>query len=86
MLDLSALDGPFVLPASDVTLGAAEGVTVRVNVGERRISSKTPIISWTTPPAGVSFAWVDGVPANMGSLVAGKDGLYAVRSFVIMLR
>ena len=86
VLDLSALDGPFVLPASDVTLGAAEGVTVRVNVGERRISSKTPIISWTTPPAGVSFAWVDGVPANMGSLVAGKDGLYAVRSFVIMLR
>ena len=86
VLDLSALDGPFVLPASVVTLGAAEGATVRVNVGERQISSKTPIISWTTPPAGVSFAWVDGVPANMGSLVAGKDGLYAVRSFVIMLR
>ena len=86
VLDLSALDGPFVLPASEFALGAAEGATVRVNVGARKVTSKTPIISWTTSPAGVSFAWPDGTPASMGSLVAKDDGLYAVTGFMIWFR
>ena len=86
VLALSALDGPFVLPASEFALGAAEGATVRVNVGERKVTSKTPIISWTSSPAGVSFAWPDGTPASMGSLVAKDDGLYAVTGFMILFR
>lgn len=87
VLDLSALDGPFVLPASELTLGAAEGATVRVDVGARKVTGKEPIISWTTPPANVSFAWPDGVTdADKGSLVAKDDGLYAVTGFTIFLR
>ena len=85
VLDLSALDGPFVLPASETTLGAAEGATVRVDVGARKVTSKEPIISWTTPPANVSFAWPEGV-TDKGSLLAKDDGLYAVSVLLILFR
>ena len=77
VLDLSALDGPFVLPASNFTLGAAEGAKVHVDIGARVVTSKKPIIAWTTPPADVSFVWADGIE-DRGSLVVREDGLYAV--------
>ena len=49
------------------------------------VAGKEPIISWTTPPANVSFAWPDGV-TDKGSLLAKDDGLYAVTGFTIFLR
>ena len=83
VLDLSALDAPFVLPAESPMLSAAEGAMVRIYVGERRTSGKSPLISWTTPPSGVSFAWPDGASARKGSLVVRADGLYVVKGLII---
>ena len=85
LLDLSELDGPFVLPANTYSMGAAAGAKVRVHLGERKTSSRTPIVSWTTPPSGVSFAWPDGV-AGKGSLVRKEDGLYVVKGSTIIVK
>ncbi len=85
VLDLSELDGPFVLPSATYSLGAANGATVRVDVGARKTSGRTPLVAWTTPPAGVSFAWPDGV-SGKGSLVVKDDGLYVVKGLTIIVR
>ena len=85
VLDLRELDGPFVLPSATHSLSAAAGATVRVDLGGRKTSNRRPIVSWTTPPTGVSFAWPDGV-SGKGRLVMKDDGLYVAKSFVIIVR
>ena len=85
VLDLSKLDGPFVLPADNYSMNAAAGATVRVNLGERKTSSRTPIISWTTPPSSISFAWPNGV-TDRGGLVKKSDGLYVLKGLTIIVR
>lgn len=85
VLDLSELDGPFVLPSDTYSLSAAAGATVRVDLGERKTSNRRPIVSWTTPPTGVSFAWPDGVTGR-GSLVMKDDGLYVAKGLTIVVR
>lgn len=85
VLDLSELDGPFVLPSDTYSLSAAAGATVRVDLGGRNTSNRTPIVSWTTPPTGVSFAWPDGATGK-GSLVVKDDGLYVAKGLTIIFR
>lgn len=85
VLDLSELDGPFVLPSATYSLGAANGATVRVDVGARKTSGRTPLVAWTTPPARVSFAWPDGV-SGKGRLVVKEDGLYVTKGLTIIVR
>ena len=85
VLDLSKLDGPFVLPADNYSMTAAAGATVRVDLGERKTSSRTPIISWTTPPDSISFAWPNGVTGR-GGLVKKSDGLYVLKGLTIIVR
>lgn len=70
--------------ADNYSMTAAAGATVRVDLGERKTSSRTPIISWTTPPDSISFAWPDGVN-NKGCLVKKDDGLYVTRGFTIIV-
>ena len=72
-------------PADTYSMGAAAGAKVRVHLGERKTSSRTPIVSWTTPPDGVSFAWPDGV-AGKGSLVRKEDGLYVVKGSTVIVK
>jgi hypothetical protein len=85
VLDLSELNGPFVLPSGTYSLGAASGATVCVNVGERKTSGKIPLVAWETPPTGVSFAWPDGV-SGKGRLVVKEDGLYVIKGLTIIVR
>ena len=85
VLDLSELDGPFVLPSDTYSLSAAAGATVRVDLGGRNTSNETPIVSWTTPPTGVSFAWPDGATGK-GGLVVKDDGLYVAKGLTIIFR
>ena len=85
VLDLSELDGSFVLPPDTYSLSAAAGATVRVDLGGRKTSNRRPIVSWTTPPDGVSFVWPDGVTGK-GSLVMKDDGLYVANGLTIVVR
>ena len=48
------------------------GKTVYVDVGEREISEGTRLLSWTTRPTGVRFAFADG---RKGSLVKDDEGV-----------
>jgi hypothetical protein len=85
ILDLSALNGPFVLPDATYTLTAAEGATVQIKLGNRRVKNSTPIITWTTKPSdidNINFAACEG---NF-SVVKQDDGVYIRRGFVITFR
>ena len=85
ILDLSALNGPFVLPDATYTLTAAEGATVQIKLGNRRVKNSTPIITWTTKPSdidNINFAACEG---NF-SVVKEDDGVYIRRGFVITFR
>ena len=85
ILDLSALDGPFVLPAATYTLTVAEGATVQVKLGGRRVKKSVPLITWTTKPASIdniTFAACD----RGGSVRVKDDGVYFVSGLMIIVR
>ncbi len=84
VLDLSGLDDAFTLPASKYTLGAAEGATVMVKLGDRKCSPQTPVVSWTTAPSGVVFA--KGDEGRGYSLVSKSDGLYAQSGMMLIFK
>ena len=85
ILDLSALNGPLVLPASTYTLSAAEGATVQVKLGGRRVRNSKPLITWTTKPANIDsikFAACD----RGGSVRVKDDGVYFTSGFMLIVR
>ncbi|MBO7683765.1 MAG: hypothetical protein J6T51_03465 [Kiritimatiellae bacterium] len=85
VLDLSALDGPFVLPDATYTLSAAEGATVQVKLGDRRVRSSVPLITWTTKPANIDsidFAAYD----KRGLVKVADDGVYLHPGFLLIVR
>ena len=84
VLDLSGLDDAFTLPASKYTLGAAEGATVMVKLGDRKCSPQEPVVCWTTAPSGVVFA--KGDEGRGYSLVSKSDGLYAQSGLMVIFR
>ena len=85
ILDLSALNGPFVLPTTQ-TLTAADGATVYVKLGGRRVKNSTPIISWTTKPANIDSIKFEAVSEEDFGIVMKEDGVYIRRGFVITFR
>ena len=85
VLDLSALDGPLVLPDATYTLNAAEGATVRIKVGDRCVKSSKPLITWTTKPANIDsikFAAGD----RSGSIKVKDDGVYLLCGLLIIVK
>ena len=88
VLDLSALDGPFVLPSESPTLSATEGAAVAVKIGARKDSSRCPIITWDAEPANIdTITFVRGDEGRRYRIVMKDDGLYAyVRGFAILVQ
>ena len=71
----------------DKTLKFANNATVRVKLGGRKVSHKTPIVSWETAPenlAGLKF--VCGDEDRRFSVIKKDDGLYIHTGVVIFVR
>ena len=88
LLDLSALDGPFVLPAADFLISAVEGAYVRVKIGDRRVAGRTPLITWTgTRPTWVdSLRFVRGDDERSYGITVRDDGIYICNGLIITIR
>lgn len=86
VLDLSALDGPFVLPSVNYSIGMASGATVQIKLGERKGTSRVPIITWD----GEKPSWVDSLRFVRGDsnrqygITVKEDGIYAVSGLIIV--
>ena len=85
-MDISSLAGSFSL--DDNAISFADGATILVDVGTRRIRSTIPVLSWTEAPAnllGLKFLILSGGKAYKPT--TGNDGLYLQSGcFVISLR
>lgn len=85
VLDLSALNGPLVLPDATYTLNAADGATVQVKLGDRRVRSSVPLITWTTKPANIDsikFASYE----KRGSVKVADDGVYFRSGLMVIVK
>ena len=85
VLDLSELNAPLLLPDATYTLAAAEGATVRVKLGNRRVRKSVPLITWTTKPASIdniTFASHD----RCGKIKVMDDGVYFVSGLMIIVK
>ena len=82
-IDLSSITNPFSL--NDISF--ADGATIHIDVGARKIRSATPLISWTVAPSnidGLSFPiFIDGKDRT---LTVGEDGLYLLNGLMILVR
>lgn len=73
-LDLSALSDAFSL--DDNAVSFADGASITIALGSRTASSKTPLVSWTTPPANLgTLKFVRAAGASRGFVVK-SDGIY----------
>ena len=64
---------------------ASDARTIYVKIGDRTVSSKTPIVTWDAKPANtVKFKRAD--EGQSGSLVAKDDGLYLMKGFIIFVK
>ena len=71
----------------DKTLKFANNATVKIKLGGRKVSSKTPIVSWATAPenlAGLKF--VCGDEERRFAVIKKEDGIYIQRGMVIFVR
>ena len=85
ILDLSALDEPFMLPAATYTLTVADDATMYVKLGDRRVRKSVPLITWTTKPASIDsihFAAYD----RRGKIKVKDDGVYLFSGMAITIR
>ena len=90
-IDLSsrtnALPRVSAFTGGDNTLKFATNATVRVKLGERKVSHKTPVVSWETAPenlAGLKF--VCGDEDRQFSIIKKDDGLYIYTGTIILVR
>ncbi len=87
-LDLSGNTLPWSTAASQddhICSFANDARTIYVKIGDRKVPSKTPIVTWATKPANtVKFKRAD--EGQSGSLVAKDDGLYLMKGFIILVR
>ena len=82
-IDLSSITNPFSLDG----ISFADGATVVIDVGARKIESARPVVSWTVAPAnldGLSFRiLVDGIERKS---TVGDNGLYLLSGLTIFVR
>ncbi len=88
-LDLSSSTLPWSTTASQnskVCSFANDATAIYVKLGDRKVSSKTPIVTWDAKPANtVKFKFAD--EGRTGSLVAKDDGLYVMPGgFMIIVK
>ena len=73
-LDLSELSGAFSL--DDNAIAFADGARITITLGSRTVSTKSPLVSWTTPPANLgTLKFVRAAGASRGFVVK-TDGIY----------
>lgn len=89
VLDLSGLDAPFTLPSSGCTMNMAEGATIKIKIGSRRVSGSSPVIAWSSenPPESVKslkFALDDDERSYV--VKVRNDGVYLRTGFVITVK
>ncbi len=68
---------------------AADATTVKIKLGERSVSSQTPIISWdpTFKPSGIdTVKFVSETGERKRTFVTKDDGLYALSGFMIIVK
>ena len=64
---------------------ANDATAIYVKLGDRKVPSKTRIVTWNTKPANtVKFKFAD--EGQTGSLAAKDDGLYVLRGFLIIVK
>ena len=81
-LDLSALSEAFSL--DDNAVSFANGASITIALGSRTASSKTPLVSWTTPPANLgTLKFVRAAGASRGFVVK-SDGIYLAPNGLII--
>ena len=90
-LDLTSVYASTTASVSDCTtpgeLLFADGATVRMAFGSRRIGTGEPIIRWSAPPANIDTVKFLPAPGEMArSFVKKDDGLYAISGFIILVR
>ena len=90
-IDLSsrtnALPRVSAFTGGDHTLKFATNATVKVKLGGRKVSRKTPIVSWATAPenlAGLKF--VCGDEERRFTVIKKEDGLYIHTGMIIFIR
>ena len=95
-IDLSGKTAPWSLRSAEAAGGLTNvvfetGATVAVKLGDRRVSSKTPVIEWSeesgTKPANLStlaFTSAEGEPKR--SFIKKEDGLYVTSGFMIIVK
>ena len=73
-LDLSALSDAFSL--DDNAVSFADGASITIDLGSRTASSKSPLVSWTVPPANLgTLKFIRAAGATRG-IVVKSDGIY----------
>lgn len=85
VLDLSAINEPFVVPSAKYSMSMASGAIIKLKFGDRKVTSSTPIITWT----GEKPSWVDNLRFSRGDsglqygITVKDDGIYAVSGLTI---
>ena len=73
-LDLSALSETFSL--DDNAVSFANGASITIDLGSRTASSRSPLVSWTVPPANLgTLKFIRAAGATRGFVVK-SDGIY----------
>ena len=73
-LDLSALSDAFSL--DDNAVSFADGASITIDLGSRTASSKSPLVSWTVPPANLGTLKFVRAAGAMHGFVVKSDGIY----------
>ena len=81
-LDLSEFDGSFSLNSNAVSF--ADGATITLALGSRTASSKSPLVSWTTPPANLGTLKFIRAAGASRSFVVKSDGIYLAPNGLII--
>ena len=73
-LDLSDASAPFSL--DDNAISSADGASITIDLGSRTASSRSPLVSWTVPPANLgTLKFIRAAGATRGFVVK-SDGIY----------
>ena len=73
-LDVSDISGAFSL--DDNAIAFADGARITIALGSRTVSTTSPLVSWTTPPANLgTLKFVPAAGASRGFTVK-PDGIY----------
>ena len=85
-INLGGLEGAWSttpLNGAAATATFAEGATILVDMGGRKVKSSEPVVTWTAKPENVKFR---AAPGTVGRFVVKDNGLYGTTGFGIIIR